>query len=395
MKVDLIQLIKEVILTEITAYKKHGLTLPSSLEQLKKYINMDGVYINLVNMPKIGINPQYEHGNIVGVYGYPLTTETIIQYLGGDLAVGTGRKFINIFRYQSESDSDTINTERYDNNRLNLDIEKLKQIYGEENVSHGINANKEVWSYREKPVKKLLEIIKEMPGSNSNKLHSALLRLGYSALIDNSGIYMTDTRNQIVVFNPRRVELLERINNPLNKDKKDILKGVEAHQGKATPEVEALIRRQMYLYSIEELMSLIRMFKDDRNAFSLIGDIGRYIFDKFKLNPEQLKQLMDSGISLIQELVLSQKNIPYELVLAAAGSKNPYLLEKVIYKLNFEDALRVMKENKYTMKNSETIDAFVVKIKRNKDLLNNLSPEDLVFVKGLIEKSEYADELRN
>jgi hypothetical protein len=42
---------------------------------------MPNVYINLMDLPKIGINPQYQYGNIIGVYGYPTTTETLLKYL--------------------------------------------------------------------------------------------------------------------------------------------------------------------------------------------------------------------------------------------------------------------------------------------------------------------------
>ena len=87
---------------EKTRAEKEGVKLPSTAEQLKKYVAKDFTdpeyYMQFSNVNKLGINPKSGYRTPLGIYSYPITDRLYRQFVAGKLPFAQDRKYIIVFK---------------------------------------------------------------------------------------------------------------------------------------------------------------------------------------------------------------------------------------------------------------------------------------------------------
>ena len=94
--------LEEQDLEEVTRASKEGVALPSTVEEIEKYIADDQskpkYFMQFSDINKLGINPQSEFKTPLGVYSYPITQPIYDRFKRGQLGFATERKYIIIFK---------------------------------------------------------------------------------------------------------------------------------------------------------------------------------------------------------------------------------------------------------------------------------------------------------
>lgn len=87
---------------EKTRAEKEGVKLPSTAEQLEKYVAKDFTkpeyYMQFSNVNKLGINPKSGYRTPLGIYSYPVTKQIYNLFINGRLPFAQDRKYIIVFK---------------------------------------------------------------------------------------------------------------------------------------------------------------------------------------------------------------------------------------------------------------------------------------------------------
>ena len=94
--------LSEEQIEEKTRAEKEGVKLPSTAEQLEKYVAKDfkspEYYMQFSDVNKLGINPKSGYSTPLGIYSYPITKQLYRLFIAGKLPFAQGRKYIIVFK---------------------------------------------------------------------------------------------------------------------------------------------------------------------------------------------------------------------------------------------------------------------------------------------------------
>jgi hypothetical protein len=94
--------LSEERIEEKTRAEKEGVKLPSTAEQLEKYVAKDFTkpeyYMQFSNVNKLGINPKSGYRTPLGIYSYPVTKQIYNLFINGRLPFAQDRKYIIVFK---------------------------------------------------------------------------------------------------------------------------------------------------------------------------------------------------------------------------------------------------------------------------------------------------------
>jgi hypothetical protein len=120
---------EEVEIEEATRASKEGVKLPSTLEQLKKYVVADSErpthFIQFSSINKLGMNPSSRFKTPMGIYSYPLIETMFNQLKKGDIPFASGRDYIIVFKPKSGSNILVAGVDSINHDQFNSMAEKL------------------------------------------------------------------------------------------------------------------------------------------------------------------------------------------------------------------------------------------------------------------------------
>ena len=98
----------EILFSEVAKWKKEGFLPEDELKKMKLLVDQYSsnmvplYYIHFSDIPKLGINPQYNYGFTPhGIYGYPLVSSIFDRLESGGLLFGSGRPYIVVFKVRN------------------------------------------------------------------------------------------------------------------------------------------------------------------------------------------------------------------------------------------------------------------------------------------------------
>jgi hypothetical protein len=120
---------EEVEIEEATRASKEGVKLPSTLEQLKKYVVADSErpthFIQFSSINKLGMNPSSRFKTPMGIYSYPLIETMFNQLKKGDIPFASGRDYIIVFKQKPGSNILVAGVDSISDDQFNSMAEKL------------------------------------------------------------------------------------------------------------------------------------------------------------------------------------------------------------------------------------------------------------------------------
>lgn len=98
----------------------------SAVDELSPYVDQPNMFISLVNVNKLGINPRpIDPTTPVGIYGYPLTTEIYHSLCAKTLPFAGQRNYICLFK----ASGNILNLGRYTDSDLDNDLSKMIEMF--------------------------------------------------------------------------------------------------------------------------------------------------------------------------------------------------------------------------------------------------------------------------
>ena len=203
----------------------------TSFLTLKKYKNIKNAYIHFTDINKLGMNPQKGHQDPYGIYFYP--TNFIFSEETSAFQYGFSMKYYYICK---------INTCNFLNiNKINYeDIKSFFKKAGLIDIFYDINLgdigrsnqrfDKKLWDILDmlnvEPDKRndapnkyvkpdLRSKYEHLPQIKWNQFFS---KLGYDGIIDNKGVINDNEPKQLIVFNPKTIQILEHGENKIQKN---------------------------------------------------------------------------------------------------------------------------------------------------------------------------------
>ena len=93
---------------------------------LSKYADNPSIYITFTDLPKVGINPQYNFDTPAGIYAYPLQA-TWDEFVNDDLPFASDRKYVQVL----QSQGNIKDVSDYKDGDFEKDKAKLIELYGD------------------------------------------------------------------------------------------------------------------------------------------------------------------------------------------------------------------------------------------------------------------------
>lgn len=206
----------------------------TSFLSLKKYQGQRNTYIHFTDIDKLGINPKKGHYDPFGIYFYP--TNFVFSEDTSSFQYGFSMKYYFICK---------INTRNFLNINK-IDYEDIKGFFkkaGLIDLFYNINIgdfgksnqrfDKKLWNVLDmlnfkpserddyfttdngKTIKGDLDYLKTLP---QVKWNSFFGKLGFDGIIDNKGVVNENEPQQLIVFNPKTIQILEHGPNKVQKN---------------------------------------------------------------------------------------------------------------------------------------------------------------------------------
>lgn len=160
------------------------------IQKLSKYLNQKNVFFHFSETGKVGINPSpsNEHPGVRGFYGFKLTHNDVFET--GEHAWFTKRKYIIVFKLKPS-----------------LKILELKDRNHLEDILSKAQVNFQI---RKEPLKRY-----QTSKAEQTRL---LQKMGYDGLWSGQPFFMTDIKNELVIFPPynNKIEVVEIMKNPFH-----------------------------------------------------------------------------------------------------------------------------------------------------------------------------------
>lgn len=204
---------REYVVKEKTRAGREGVVLPSTIEQVNKYISGDlhsMKYMSFTELEKLGINTRSRHNTPLGIYAYPLIFSIANDFSKGEIPFASENPFIQIFEAQNSSkllvidkngESAQITKENYGQYRnkikeilskktLKEKLEEPSTFYDEiksYDVEEMIEYSEKKAYFPNKPVSKIWNITRMLSGANIGyiaKWSKMLTNLGFEGVVD-------------------------------------------------------------------------------------------------------------------------------------------------------------------------------------------------------------------
>jgi len=207
----------------------------TSFIALKKYKGNKNTYIHFTDINKLGMNPQKDHHDPYGIYFYP--TNFVFSDDTKFCQYGFSMKYYYICKINTKNFLN-INKVDYDDIKLFFKKAGLIDLFYNINIGdfgkQGQRYDKKLWNvldmlntepskrddYFETDEGKTIrkdsrEYLKTLPQVKWNTFFS---KLGYDGIIDNKGVVNDNEPQQLIVFNPKTIEILETGENKIQKN---------------------------------------------------------------------------------------------------------------------------------------------------------------------------------
>lgn len=227
------KLLKKYILTEITAWKREiqGEALP--IYRLMKWKNTPNTFFHLTNgidkiefdtkakseatktHVQLSLNINSKYGSPVGVYGYPMFL--IVDHLNKKIKFAADRNYIIVFK--PKNINKIIKVSSYSENDFELDVEKLRNIFGgdEEKFDQALNSAKiDTYKQTGESAAGMLWTLTWYLRKNQRDWTKIFRNLGYQGFYDDIGYSIVHVRQpyQGVFFSEAFINTLDVMKNP-------------------------------------------------------------------------------------------------------------------------------------------------------------------------------------
>ncbi len=234
---------REYMVKEKTRAKREGVILPSTIEQVNKYVSEDlhsMKYMSFTELEKLGINTRSKHNTPLGIYAYPLLPSIANDFSKGDIPYVSENPFIQIFEAQNSSkllvidkngESAQITRENYGQykNKIRKIVSKEPRTFYNEIESYDVE---EMIEYSEKkayfpnkPVSKMWNITRMLSGANIGyiaKWSKMLTNLGFEGVVDLGSKTIHENESTQAVFFSKG--FIKHIDTVVNKEKPEEIK---------------------------------------------------------------------------------------------------------------------------------------------------------------------------
>jgi len=225
--------LNESIITELR--RQGPIDKISPFEQLKKYKDMDDVFISFTAIDKLGINPKTTYDTPVGIYCYPL--KQAWHFYGLDrgsihnLPFASSEQFIWVFKSPIKNLSkaklaDKMKVCKYTENALkgHLEPDQIERLINNaENFAKVESQGGFIWAITRKLAKQLLSIKKNVSVDFIRDEQiipvwsKIFLDLGWNGLQDDGdGIIHDNEKCQAVFFSIKSIKIIDKIINKEN-----------------------------------------------------------------------------------------------------------------------------------------------------------------------------------
>jgi hypothetical protein len=222
--------ISELYKIALLKYGKRVTEPQDPIEDLKEYVTDSPPY-NYIHFSKSaefwGVNIKTEWNTPLGIYTYPLTTGRLNRIIEKNIEFAGNYKYIHIYKVNT---SNILYTESYTKSDLDKDIQKLKTFNSSDLIDEYVSEMEERCRVNI-PAGHLFYLVFKLSGGgdpgfdesqNKSKARAIFVRLGYDVIHDSGkGIIHSNEPTQAVFFASKFLKVLDVIENPVPKRKKD------------------------------------------------------------------------------------------------------------------------------------------------------------------------------
>jgi hypothetical protein len=213
----------------------------SSIDRLKEYQNDANVLMHFSDIGgdggfKLGINPLSDFDTPIGVYGYPITSRTLMKAANGSLPFAGGRSWTYAYELQGHIIHIDQNggSPAYTSSDLEQDIEWLREEYPEKYwdsyIDYGRNRGRihtpigQLWTLTQ-TLSEHLESYDQ--GESARQWNNVLRELGIDGIIDHgSSLIHPNEPYQGVALSTHQTDVLDVVQNPFQ-DKSEQIENQE------------------------------------------------------------------------------------------------------------------------------------------------------------------------
>lgn len=191
--------------------------------------NVQNAFVSFTSLEKLGINPSTEYYTPVGIYAYPL--KYVYNEIGEKdtawLPFAGDKPYANFFSLSN--DANILITTKFPLQLHDDLIDQLAEIFGDDEINELVDE-----APKEAEVKTLFgrfwyvtyKLAKKHGKSAPAYWNGLFRKLGIDAVLDlDEGVIHDNEPTQIVIFNPRVIDEVERIKNVRTKEMQDFSTG--------------------------------------------------------------------------------------------------------------------------------------------------------------------------
>ena len=204
----------------------------SAFINLKKYSKARNIYVHFTDLNKLGINPQKGHHDPYGIYFYP--SNFIFGEDSSSMQYGYSMKYYYICQINTKNFL-KINSINYSDIKNFFETSGLSDIFNKIDITQfGKRDDKKLWNILDmlniEPSKRdtfflktaglkisdyNINSYKSLPHITWNRFFN---KLGYDGIIDNKGVVNENEPQQLIVFNPKTIKILDHGENKIQKN---------------------------------------------------------------------------------------------------------------------------------------------------------------------------------
>jgi hypothetical protein len=238
MKVDhIFNRVVKILLSEQPRWKREKVDLKHPYNQIgQKYLGQPNVYFTMTNYNKLGIYPRSaEDSGPLGIYCYPLTSQTFHQLVNNELPYASERAFVNFFRAKNPSKVLSLSLAQSGWGESPTEDEVIYEIIPKLH-EHEIKDKKKPYNLRsvidmdsveknylknkrggEPPAYTFYRTIKDVVNRSAIRWTTTLMKAGFDGVLDmGNGYIFTGEPTQAVFFSSAALEPLEVAANPFS-----------------------------------------------------------------------------------------------------------------------------------------------------------------------------------
>jgi hypothetical protein len=325
---------------DLLEYRRNNTPKYAAIDIIRKYKDLDNVYISFTTIDKLGINPQTPYNTPIGIYSYPLKTSW--EYYGMDRYGVTALPFAADGTYIWIFEANVPDIGKMKKTEFDIAMKKIKALgMKPSDINDAILAANSIWGWDACYGAKLWNVTSMFANGNNKKWTKTFLDLGYNGFVDGkvTDIIHENEPVQAVFFTIKAIKILEKIHNISPKkpeygkwavEQKNYFKSLSwediCHRVKQDPNIVQWLENPTD-EQIKELININKLciaFFNNINT-DLLKEIISEVPKLFRLIPKKMKTDELCYIALKSNPELIQDDMS-EKVKSYAITKNPFVI---------------------------------------------------------------------